>query len=84
MLSSIFLKRPKIFNQELHNYCLKSTNESIRKLVEKNEKERKFKFDDKLFIASDNSNPNPNNNIITFLCFLSVSSILLYFYNSKR
>ena len=86
MLSSIFLKRPKIFNQELHNYCIKSTNESIRKIIEKNEKERKLP---KLKLNSIDDIPSslePNGNIIlASIFFLSIASFInLFLYNSKR
>ena len=42
MLCSI-LKRPNYFNKQLSDYCLKSTNESIKKMIEKCDEERKYK-----------------------------------------
>ena len=83
MLSSV-LSRPKFFNKELHDYCLKSTKESIQKLVEKKEAERKLiKLNLNLETIVDNSNPD-DNNIFPFICFLSISSFILYFYRQKN
>jgi hypothetical protein len=83
MLTSI-LKKPIFFNQELHNYCLKSTNDSIKRMSEKYEKERKNpKISLNLNQDSCPSDPNKNS-AIAIICFLSVSSFLYYFYNSKR
>jgi hypothetical protein len=77
------LKRPNYFNKPLHDYCLNSTNESIKKMIEKCDKERKYKSIN-LNLMPQDSNPEPNNNnIITFICFLSISSFLIYFYNAK-
>ena len=82
MLTSI-LKKPKFFNQELHNYCLKSTNDSIKRMVEKYDTERKSKkINLNLTQTSLPSDPDKNS-VIAIICFLSVSSFLYYFYNSK-
>lgn len=71
-------------NPKLREYCIKSTNESIRKLTEKYNEERKnekFKLDS-LSIVTNDDLPQPNNNdfIITLVCVLSSSTILYYFY----
>ena len=82
MICSI-LKRPNFFNKSLQDYCLKSTNESIKRIVEKCDEERKYKSV-KFNLTTNDSYPEPNNNnIIPFICFLSISSFLLYFYNRK-
>jgi hypothetical protein len=83
MLCSI-LKRPNFFNKSLKDFCLKSTNESIKKIVENCDEERKYKLV-KFNLTTNDSYPEPNNknNIIPFICFLSISSFLLYFYNRK-
>jgi len=84
MLCSI-LKRPNYFNKPLYDYCLKSTNESIKKMTEKCDKERKYKSIN-LNLTTNDSSPEPNNNnnnIIPIICFLSISSFLFYFYNRK-
>jgi hypothetical protein len=83
MLCSI-LKRPNFFNKSLHDYCLKSTNNSIKKIIENCDEERKYKSV-KFNLTTNESCPEPNNNnnIIPFIYFLSISSFLLYFYNRK-
>ena len=83
MLCSI-LKRPNFFNKQLRDYCLISTNESIKKMIEKCDEERKYKSI-KFNLTTNDSCPEPNNNnnIIPFICFLSISSFLIYFYNRK-
>jgi len=83
----LFLKRPKLFNQNLHNHCLQSTNNYIKKLVEKTYEERKnpkYKIDLVTENTVSNPNSNPNNFILRVLVFLSTSTILYYFYNSKN
>ena len=82
-----FFKRPILFNQHLHNHCLQSTNNYLKKLVEKTDEERKSpKYKINLVTETTFSNPNsnPNNLMFTVLVFLSTSSILYYFYNSKK
>jgi hypothetical protein len=82
MLCSI-LKRPNYFNKSLHDYCLKSTNNSIKKIIENCDEERKYKSV-KFNLTTNDSCPEPkNNNNIPFICFLSISSFLLYLYNRK-
>jgi hypothetical protein len=76
--------KPKIYNQELHNYCLKSTNESIKKMIENYEKERK-KEQYKLILFDDDFPSKPNNNsIFAVVFFLSIVGFLHYFNNLKR
>jgi hypothetical protein len=84
MLNSFsFGMKPKFFNQELHNYCLKSTNESIKKMIENYEKERK-KQQYKLILYDDDYPSKPNNSIIIVAFFLSIIGFLNYFNNSKK
>ncbi len=83
MLSSNF-KRTKFFNQDLYNLSLKSTNESIKKIVENNNKERKFK-NIKINLIKEDTSLQPNNNyIISLVCFLSISSFFYLFYRTKK
>jgi len=82
-----FFKRPTLFNEYLHNHCLQSTNNYIKKLVEKTDEERKsskYKIDLVTENTVSNPNSNPNNFILPVLVFLSTSTILYYFYNSKK
>ena len=83
----LFYKRPTFFNQSLHNYCLQSSNNYIKKLVEKIDEERKnpkYKIDLVSENTVSNPNSNPNNFILPVLVFLSTSTIIYYFYNSKK
>jgi len=85
MFNTIFNRRP-IFNPRLSNYCIQSTNESIRKLVEKYNKEQKdYKINYDMLIRDSNIDPpNMNNLYIYLLCFLSTSSFVYYFLNKKQ
>ena len=80
---TLSLKRPNFFNQKLHDYCLKSTNKLIKKKIMNYDEERKINKNSLVLQDGFPSEPN-NNHIITVVCFLSVSSLLYYFYNSKR
>jgi hypothetical protein len=86
MLTSL-TRRHKIFNKKLHDYCLNSTNESIKKLSEKYNREKKYK-DIELNLVTNDLNPNnsnnPNNPIIPLFCFLSISSLIYYFFYSRK
>jgi hypothetical protein len=69
-----FLSKNRIqINEKFRDYCIQSTNESIRKLCEKYNEERKIKGQIDCFMCNDNSSlPNNNNSlIIPVLCFLS-------------
>jgi hypothetical protein len=81
-----FLCKNRIpFNPKLREYCTKSTNDSIRKMTEKYNEERKNKqnFNNLAIITKDDM-PNPNNDIIiSIICFLS-STIFYYFYKASR
>jgi hypothetical protein len=82
---TVFSNRPRIFNPILSEYCLQTSKDYIRKLVEKKSEERilnpKIIFKHDIDIPDNNNN---NNNIIPFVCFLSITSLLIFFYNIKR
>ena len=85
-----FLCKNKIpMNPKLREYCMKSTNDSIRKMTEKYNEERKMnknKFDNLVVITkADSPNPNPNDNIIlSIICLLSSTTLFYYFYKASR
>ena len=85
-----FMYKKPLFpnNQKMREYCIKSTNDSIRKITEKYNEERKsikHNFNDLAVITKDDSpNPNPNGIIISIICFLSSTSLLYYFYKDSR
>jgi hypothetical protein len=86
MFSSIFNKKC-VYNPTLSKYCIQSTNESIRKMVEKyNEEQKEKKIDFGLLIANSSTDPYPNSNIffIQLFCFLSTSTFIYYLLNKKQ
>ena len=84
MLFQSLKRKPFVFDPKLRDYCLSSTYESIKKRLAKNEEERKnYKLN---LITQDivSNNSNPNDPFLPVLVFLSISSFLYYFYNSKK
>ena len=85
-----FLCKNKIpINPKLREYCIKASNDSIRKMTEKYNEERKMnknKFDNLVVITkADSPNPNPNDNIIlSIICLLSSTTLFYYFYKASR
>lgn len=84
-----FLCKNKIpMNPKLREYCMKSTNDSIRKMTEKYNEERKMnknKFDNLVVITKDDPpNPNPNDIILSIICLLSSTTLFYYFYKGSR
>ena len=66
---------------------MKSTNDSIRKMTEKYNEERKtLKHQFKnLAVITNGDAPNPNNDIIiSVICFLSSTTLFYYFYKASR
>ena len=85
-----FMYKKPLFpnNQKMREYCMKSTNDSIRKMTEKYNEERKtikHKLNNLAVITNDDA-PNPNNNdiIISVICFLSSTTLFYYFYKASR
>ena len=84
--------KPIFFNQQINDFCLKLTKESINKYTKKIEdlnksKDKSFGINLDLEIASSNPNPNPNpnpNNIIYYIGVFSFVSIFYFFFKSKR
>jgi hypothetical protein len=85
MFSSIFNKN-RIFNSTLSKYCNQSTNESIRKMVEKYKEQKLDPLNGGLLIANSSTEPNPDRNLffIQFFCFLSTSTFIYYLLNKKQ
>ena len=86
-----FLCKNKIpMNPKMREYCIKASNDSIRKMTEKYNEERKMnknKFDNLVVITKDDSpNPNPidNNIILSIICLLSSTTLFYYFYKGSR
>ena len=76
MFSSLRFKNMYPVNPKISDYCMKLTNNSIKKITEKYNKP---------FVSNENpSLPNNNNLIIILLCFFSTSSFLYYFINLQN
>ncbi len=73
------MKKPLYVNNGLRDVCTKSTNESIRKLTEKYNLERKPP-QYKTLIYDNDGNETPNLVFFNFLIFLSITSATFYFY----
>jgi len=93
MFRSLTLK-PKICNQELQNYYTKTMQDTIRKLSDKDNKERKiykpkpWSLKDILFKNISNppieeNYPDITSMIMPVACVLSISSVIFYFYRRK-
>ena len=79
-------------DKNIQVYSLKSTNEYVKKIIEKTQKEKeekqvKFHFelnDFKSDINNDENKNTPNNYIFSPFClFLSISSLLFLYSNRK-
>ena len=79
-----YIGRRPFNNKIISEYSLKCTNDYMRKLLEKNEIEKKTysnNFSQQLIRCSY---PNDNNpNIFPFFIFLSISSLMYFFSNRK-
>jgi hypothetical protein len=75
-----FVKTPLNINNSLRDICTKSTNESIRKLTEKYNLERKKPQFKTLIYDDSGGDEVPNFVFLNFILFLSISSITFYFY----
>lgn len=79
-MTSFMRNKPLYFNKILRDYYSKTINESIEKIIENYNLERKnIQF--KNLIDNDNDTPkNPKLDFYSLLIFLSISSISFYFY----
>jgi hypothetical protein len=84
---TVFNNRNPFYNKSLMDYCRKSTEESIKKLVEREKVKENIDFNitNLQVIPNNNNNNNNNNNAIsTFFIILSTSSFIYYFLNTKK
>jgi hypothetical protein len=82
MFNALFNK-PKYFNKNLHEYCLKSTTESIRKKINVIDDENKIN-NDLIIFPKNNKLTYKLNTLIPIVFFLSFASILNYFFKTKK
>jgi len=72
------------YNIKMREYNLNTTYESIKKKIAKTDEERKNQLINFNLVTTTPSIPNPTDPFIHVLVFLSISSLVYYFYNSKR
>ena len=79
-----FITRNKIdINTKIRDYCIKSTNDSIRKITEKyneEKKNKKFKILPCSISMSNPSDPESNIGIILSIIFFLSSSTYIYYF----
>jgi len=82
------MKRPTrplyLYNKKIQDYYINSTYESIKKKISKTDEERKNQKIVQCNLVTAPSVPNSTNPFIPVLVFLSISSLVYYFYNSKK
>ena len=72
-------------NKIMKDYCLKSTNDYIRKITEKKNLEKKLDFNKfrQEFVSIASDTDDNNYNLFPFFIFLSISSFIYFFSNRK-
>ena len=68
------------YKKKMREYSLNSTYESIKRDYIKERKEK----NQLNLVTTTPSIPNPTNPFVPVLVFLSISSLVYYFYNSKK
>ena len=82
MFTSI-LRKPIYYNKKLHDYCLKSTNDSIKKIAEKYDEERKRKAIS-LDLNIIDYNLKPKNETLPFILLISITSFVFYIMSKDK
>jgi hypothetical protein len=89
MFSIGYKRNTFLYDKSILEYCMKSTQDSIKRIIEKKNLEKnninvkeilKIKLED----DDDNNNNNPQLNFNFFLVFLSISSLGFYFYKKLK
>jgi hypothetical protein len=80
------ISRPYFFNKRLYEYCIESTNKSIKQIIEKKNTEEKNNITNlKLNLETiDDSSLIPRNDFIPVIFIISISSFVYFYYNTKR
>jgi hypothetical protein len=81
---TLFYKNPILINQTLRELIIRSTNDSIKRQLEYNNKE--LQNTPQIMCPFLHDNPKqPGSNIVPLVvAFLSVSSVFYYFYWNKK
>ena len=75
---TVLNNRKPFYNKSLMDYCRKSTEESIKKMVEREKNKKIIDF------KSSDSQVLSNTSGIAFFTILSISSFIYYFLNAKK
>jgi len=76
----------KNFNPVLHDYCLKLTNDSIKKKIENELEIKKKNFNLNNSLIQSSPSPDKNNPLIIVTCIglFFFSNLLYFFLNQKK
>jgi hypothetical protein len=75
------INKPRYFNPNMRQNCLQITLASIKNIVDNSDKERNFI--DETFKLVTTPNSSENNKIFAFICVISISSLICYWYKSR-
>jgi hypothetical protein len=87
MFSIGYKRNTFLYDKSLLEYCMKSTQDSIKRIIEKKKLGKKnynVKEIIKIKLEDDDNNKNPQLNFNVFLVFLSISSLGFYFYKKIK
>ena len=70
----------------MYDYCIESTNKSIKNIIERKNTEEKNNITNlKINLETiEDSSLIPRNNFIPVIFIISMSSIVYFYYNTKR
>ena len=80
------ISRPSFFNKKIYDYCIESTNKSIKNIIERKNTEKNNNITNlKINLETiEDSSLIPKNNFIPVIFIISMSSIVYFYYNTKR
>ena len=80
------ISRPHFFNKKMYDYCIESTNKSIKNIIERKNTEEKNNITNlKINLETiEDSSLILRNNFIPVIFIISMSSIVYFYYNTKR
>ena len=78
------ISRPFFFNKKMYDYCIESTNKSIKNIIERKNTEKNNITNLKINLVTGDSTLIPSNNFIPVMFIISMSSIVYFYYNTKR
>jgi hypothetical protein len=83
MLTSLYIKKNPLWLNKNLSECIKKNNDNYAKQMIEYSKERKVK---NLILGINESFPpnDPNKLILSGICFLSLTTLVYYFYSKRR